>query len=122
MTSILQGGGVRQRRDVFGRRVGGGLASVLDNHSLFFIIKENWMICAMTRHRAGPNINILLTRNLPINSRVKQRSHPLMIPLHCLWAKSSNRTRGQFEYDVTCFVFVLISFVYMHDAFVVPRL
>ena len=28
-----------------------------------------------------------------------------MIPLHCLCAKSNNRTRGQFECDVTWFVF-----------------
>ena len=27
------------------------------------------------------------------------------IPLHCLWAKSNNRTRDQFEYDVTWFCF-----------------
>ena len=42
------------------------------------------------------------------------------------WAKSNNRTRGQFECDVAwfCFVlfcFVLISFVHMHDAVVVPN-
>ena len=29
----------------------------------------------------------------------------LMIAMHCLWAKSNNRTRGQFEYDVTWFCF-----------------
>ena len=28
-----------------------------------------------------------------------------MIPLHCLWAKSNNRTRGQFECDVAWFCF-----------------
>ena len=28
-----------------------------------------------------------------------------MIPLHCLWAKSNNRTRGQFKCDVTWFCF-----------------
>ena len=28
-----------------------------------------------------------------------------MIPLHCLWAKSNNRTRRQFECDVTWFRF-----------------
>ena len=30
-----------------------------------------------------------------------------MIPVHCLWGKSNNRTRGQFECDVTwvCFGF-----------------
>ena len=33
-----------------------------------------------------------------------------MIPLHCLWAKSNNRTRGRFECDVTwlCFCFDFI--------------
>ena len=82
---------------------GGGLTSVLDVQSLFFFIKENW-ICATTRHHAEPN-NILLTRNLPFESDVRQRSHTLMIPLHCLWAKSKNRTRGQFECDVTWFCF-----------------
>ena len=28
-----------------------------------------------------------------------------MIPLHCLWAESNNRTCGQFECDVTWFYF-----------------
>ena len=42
-----------------------------DVQSLFFFIKENW-ICAMTRHHAESNINILLTRNLPIDSGVRQ--------------------------------------------------
>ena len=32
-----------------------------------FFIKENW-ICAMTRYHADSNINILLTKNLPIDS------------------------------------------------------
>ena len=35
----------------------------------------------------------------------KPWSHPLMIVLHCLWAKSNNRTRGQFECEVTWFCF-----------------
>ena len=42
-----------------------------------------------------------------------------MILLHCLWAKSNNRTRGQFECDVSGFAFVLISFVHMHGEVVV---
>ena len=46
---------------------GGELASVLDVQSLFFLVKENW-ICAVTRQHAEPNINILLTRNLPFDS------------------------------------------------------
>ena len=46
-------------------------------------------------------INISLTRNLLINSGVRQWSHSLMISLHCFWSKSNSRTRGQFKYDVT---------------------
>ena len=85
--------------------VGGGrLASVMDVQSLSFFIKENW-ICATTRHHAEPNINILLTRNLPFDSDFRKWSHPSMIPLHCLWAKSNKRTLGQFESDVTWFCF-----------------
>ena len=57
----------------------------------------------MTRHHPEPNINILLTRNFPFDSDDRQRRNPLMIPLHSLWAKLNNRTRGQFEYDLTCF-------------------
>ena len=70
----------------------------------FVFVKENW-IYAMTRHHAESNIDILLTRNLPFDSGVRQWSHPLMMPLRCLCAKSSNRTRGQFEHDVTWFCF-----------------
>ena len=55
-------------------------------HPIFiFLIKENW-ICAMIRHHAKPN-SILLTRNLPFNFDTRQRSYPLIIPLHCLWVK-----------------------------------
>ena len=71
----------------------------------------------MTRHHAN---NISLARNLPFDSEVRQGSHPLMIPMHCLWAKSNNRMRGHFEYDVAlCFYFSLISFIHMHGAVVV---
>ena len=54
-----------------GKGRGGELESVMDVQSLFFFIKENW-ICAMTRHQAEPNINILLTRNLPFDSDFRQ--------------------------------------------------
>ena len=37
----------------------------------------------------------------------KKWSHSLMIPLHCLWAKSNKRLHGQFECDVTWFCFCL---------------
>ena len=45
----------------------------------------------MTRHHVDP---ILLTRNLPFGSDVRQRSHPLMIVLICFWARWNNRTHG----------------------------
>ena len=74
----------------------------------------------MTRHHAN---NVLLAGILPFNSDVRQLNHPLMIPLHCLWVKSNNRTRGQFEYDVNLVFFVcfgLISFIHMHGVIDVP--
>ena len=70
----------------------------------FFFIKKK-LICPMTKHHVEPNINILFTRNISIDSGVRQWSHPLMIPLHCLWTKSNKRTRGQFECDMTLFLF-----------------
>ena len=71
MTSTLRGwrkgwGGGRLRQNKMSSDVrDGGLASVLDVQSFFFI-KENW-VCAMSRHHDEPNINIfnmLLTRYL----------------------------------------------------------
>ena len=84
-------GGVRQKWDVIGRR-GWGAVSVLDVHD-----QTSWWWFL--------NINMLLVRNLPIDSSVRQWSHPLTIPLHCLWAKLNNRKRGQFECDMTWFCF-----------------
>ena len=86
--------------------VGGGGGDCSGRTIFFIFIKEN-LISATTRSHAESNINLLLTKNLLINSGFRQRSHFLMIPLHCLWAKSNNRTRGQFECDVLSFVFVL---------------
>ena len=108
MTSIFRGWGLRQKRDVIGRREWG--VSECSGRPIFnFFIRENW-ICAMTRHHAVSNINILLIRNHPIDFGVRQCSHPLMISLHCLCAKSNNRTRGLFECDVTWFCFCFDSF------------
>ena len=73
----------KQKWDVMGRRRW-GLVSVLDVQSLFFFIKENWIL-AMTRHHA----NNILTRDLHFDSDVRQWSHLLMILLHGLWAKSN---------------------------------
>ena len=105
--------GGRQKRDVVNTsRREWGLTSVLDVQSFFFVVKESW-ICAMTRSHAEPNINILLTRNLPFHSYVRQWSQSLIIPLHYLWAKSNNRTRGQFHCDATWFCFCF-DFVHSH--------
>ena len=53
--------------------------------------------------------SVLLTRNLPFDSSdVRRWRHPLMIPLHCLWANSNNRMCSQFECDVTCFCYDLV--------------
>ena len=74
-----------------------------------FFIKEH-SICAINRRHADPNINILLTRNLPFNwSDVRRWSRPLMIPLHyCLWANLNTSMCGQFECDLTCFCFYFV--------------
>ena len=63
---------------------------------------------------------ILLERNLPIDSGVRQWSHSLMIPLNCLWAEWNNRMRGQLNVTWLDFAFVLISFFHMYGAVVVP--
>ena len=52
--------------------VGGGGVGKRSGRPIFiFVIKENW-ICAMTRRRAEPNIDILLTRSLRSDSNVRQ--------------------------------------------------
>ena len=79
-----RGRGVRNKWDVIGCSGRGGRGdSKCSGSPISFFVKENW-ICAMTRHQSESNINILLTRNLPFDSDVRQRNHPLMIPLHYL--------------------------------------
>ena len=57
---------------------------------------------------------------------LEQCSHPLMIPLRCLWAKWNHRKRGQFKCDVTLFLFWFLSFTWtvwllFHTFFTVSR-
>ena len=82
----------------------GGLVSILEVQFLFFFIKENW-IFVMTKHHDESKSNMLLTRNLPIDSDVRKRIHSLMISLHYLKAKSNDRMRVQFERGMTWFCF-----------------
>ena len=110
-----RGGGIRQKYDVTGRREV-GVSECSGRPVFIFFIKENW-IWAMTWRYAEPNINILLTRNLPFNSDLRQWSHPLMIPLYCLWDESNNRAHGQFECDVTRFCFYF-DFICLHTRFI----
>ena len=78
MTFTLRGG--RGEGGCFGKNEmlsdvrgwGGGWVSKCYGRPVFlFLVKENW-ICAMTRHHAEPNINILSTRNLAAGSDVRQ--------------------------------------------------
>ena len=82
---------------------GWGLACVLDVQSLSFLLMKigfaPWPDIMMSQTLC------IIDKNLPFDSDVRQRSHTWIIPLHCLWAKSNNRTRGQFECDVNWFCF-----------------
>ena len=58
----------------------------------------------MTRHNAEPNTDTIDKKSSLWHWRqtVKPSFNDTIA---CLWDKSDNRTRGQFEYDVTCFCF-----------------
>ena len=114
ITSILRWGRGKGKNEMLSD-VGVWGVSVCSRLPTFFFIKKNW-IYTMTRHHAN---NVLLARNLPFDSDGRRWNNPLIIPLHCLLAKSNNRTSGQFEYDATLF-FCLILFIRMHGAIVVP--
>ena len=88
-----------------------GVSNCSGRPIFIFFITEHWT-CAMTRHHVEPN-NILLTRELPFDSDVRQWSHRLMILIHCLWAKSNNRARGQFKCYLAWFCFCF-DFVYSY--------
>ena len=67
MMPTLTGGGVGKNEML--SDVGGWEVSQCSGCPIFiFFIKENW-ICTMTRHHAN---NILLARNLPFDSDVRQ--------------------------------------------------
>ena len=89
-----------------------GLASILDVQSLFFLLRKNGF---------APWPGIMLSQTLIdywqeifLLTDVRTWTHPSMIPLHCLWAKSNNTTRGQFECDVTWFCFCFGFVAHMH--------
>ena len=52
--------------------IGGCDANECSERPIFtFFVTENW-ICAVTRCHAEPNIDILLTRNIPFDFDVRQ--------------------------------------------------
>ena len=55
----------------------GWVQQVLWTSNLYFLKRIGFY--AMTKYYAEPNINILLTLNLPFDSHARQLSHPLMI-------------------------------------------
>ena len=85
----------------------------------FFFIKENW-ISAMIRHRAESDEK-LLTRKLSLDSGVRQWNYPLMIPLLCLWLNRTIKRVVNLNVMGLDFVFVLIWFVHMYSAVIVPE-
>ena len=76
-----------------------------------FFIKENW-VCAITRHYVELHINILLTRNLPIESVSDSETIPQWY--HCIVCGLNRTMEHVVNLNVTWlgFVFVLISFVH----------
>ena len=64
------GWGIKQKRDVI-RRKGVGSSECFGRAIFIFLIKKLGF-SPMTRYHAESNINILLTRNLPIDSSVRQ--------------------------------------------------
>ena len=59
----FEGGGGKEKNEIWSD-VGEWEVSECSGRPIFFFIniKEKW-VCAMSRHHAEPNINILLTRN-----------------------------------------------------------
>ena len=73
MTSSLKGEGLgdkAKRRCYRTYGVGAVVGSKCSGQQSLFSIKENW-IFSMTRHHAESNINVLLSRNLPIECGVR---------------------------------------------------
>ena len=88
---------------------------VFRTSNLYFFIKENW-ICAMTRYYAEPNINLLFTRNLRIDSGVRKWSHPLTIPFTVCGLYRTIQRVVNLNMTWLGFVFVLVLSVHMHRA------
>ena len=94
--------GVEQKWDVIERRRV-MVVSVLNVQSLFFLLKKIGF--APWSDIMQSQTLIFYWQEIFLLTLVSQWSHPLAIPLHCLWTKLNNRTRCQFECDVTWFCF-----------------
>ena len=101
MTSTLRvGGWIRQKWDVI-RRSGESGYRKCSIHPIFFLL----LLKKIGLAPWSCWVKQYITDNKSFYWLWCQWSHSLMIPLHCLRAKSSYRTRDQFEFDVTWFCF-----------------
>ena len=120
MTSTLRGGweGVRQKWDVIGCKEVEGWRVFLTSNLYFFLLKKigfaPWPDIMLSQTL------ILLTKNLLFDTDARQWSHPLMIPLHVCGINRTVEPVVNLNMTWLAFVFVLISFVHMHSAVVIP--
>ena len=107
-------GGGKVKMRCYWRLGDGGLASVLDAQSLFFLLKKiefaPWPDIMLIIH-----YNKLLARNLPFDFDVRQWTYSLMIPLHCC---GLNRKKNAWSFWIwRALVFLLLfwfNFVHSH--------
>ena len=83
-----------QKWNVIGRRGEWGVSKCSGHPIFIFFLLRKLDLRHDQKSYWAKHWYILLTRNLPFDSDVRQRSHSLMVALHCLWAKSNNRTRS----------------------------
>ena len=88
----------------------GRLVSKCSGHPMFFLLKKiGYWLCVITRHHAESN-NMLLTRNLPFYSDVRQWSHPL----HCIVCGLNPTVERVVILNVTCMWHFCFDFIRLH--------
>ena len=97
-----------QKWDAIGRR-GWGVSECSGRPIFILFLLKKIGFAPWPDIHAEPNINILLTKNCPFGYGVRQWSHSLMIPLHCLWDKSNTWSIWMWR-DLVLFWFWFCSF------------